>query len=81
MFGAGAFGNVKVAVYHDFKVAVKQLHEDLLLSPHSIKLFVPEMHILARIKHPNIIQLIGGVMDCDGANVNFMSEHYTKATT
>ena len=67
LFGAGAFGDVKVAVYHDLKVAVKQLHEDLLLSPHTIESFVQQMHILACIKHPNIIQFIGGVMDQDGA--------------
>ena len=53
-------------MYHDLKVAVKQLHE-ILLSPHSIKLFVRQVHFLACIKHPNIIQFIGGVMDQVGA--------------
>ena len=64
--GVGSWGYVKVAVYHDLKVAVKQLHE-VLLSPHTIESFVRQVHFLACIKHPNIIQFIGGVMDQDGA--------------
>ena len=58
----GGFSVVCVAMFHNLKVAVKQLHHEVYFST-DCDLFIRQMHILASLRHPNIILFIGGVVD------------------
>ena len=56
--GTGGWGVVKEGKFRGCKVAVKQIHE-LILSPHNRRLFVREMNIASRCRHPCLLQFIG----------------------
>ena len=60
--GKGAWGSVNEATYCGCKVAVKQIHE-LILSAHNRRLFVREMNIASRCRHPCLLQFIGATND------------------
>ena len=58
VIGVGGWGEVRVAKFRGFKVAAKCLHE-IILSPYNISVFIREMEIAARVRHPNLLQFIG----------------------
>ena len=60
--GTGGWGVVKEGKFRGCKVAVKQIHE-LILSPHNRRLFVREMNIASRCRHPCLLQFIGATND------------------
>ncbi|XP_068685836.1 uncharacterized protein [Montipora foliosa] len=60
--GKGAWGSVNEATYCGCKVAVKQILE-LILSAHNRHLFVREMNIASRCRHPCLLQFIGATND------------------
>ena len=43
-------------------MAVKQIHE-LILSPHNRRLFMREMNIASKCRHPCLLQFIGATND------------------
>ena len=63
--GTGGWATVALGRFRGCKVAVKQIH-DLILSPHSRKLFEREMRIASRCRHPCLLQFIGATND-DGS--------------
>ena len=58
VLGKGGWGEVKVAKFRGLRVAAKCLHE-VILSSYNISVFTREMEIAARVRHPNLLQLIG----------------------
>lgn len=60
--GTGGWGVVKEGKFRGSKVAVKQIHE-LILSPHNRRLFIREMSISSRCRHPCLLQFIGATSD------------------
>ena len=60
--GRGGWGNVVEGKYCGCAVAVKQIHE-LILSNHNRSLFVREMNIASRCRHPCLLQFIGATND------------------
>ena len=62
VLGTGGWGEVKVAKFRGLKVAAKCLHA-VILSPYNLKLFVREMEMASRIRHPNLLQFIGATKE------------------
>lgn len=60
--GTGGWGVVKEGKFRGCQVAVKQIHE-LILSPHNRRLFMREMGIASRCRHPCLLQFIGATND------------------
>ena len=60
--GRGGWGIVVEGKYCGCAVAVKQIHE-LILSNHNRSLFVREMNIASRCRHPCLLQFIGATND------------------
>ena len=58
ILGKGGWGDVKVAKFRGLRVAAKCLHE-VILSPYNTSVFIREMEIAARVRHPNLLQFIG----------------------
>ena len=56
--GRGAWGVVKVAKFRGLKVAAKCLHQ-IIISDFNIQLFNREISIAAKLRHPNLLLLIG----------------------
>ena len=57
--GTGGWGAV---LEGQIKVAVKELHQEIA-SPHNIKKVQREMKLLAEVRHPNLVQFVGAVLD------------------
>ena len=60
--GRGGWAVVKVAKFRGLQVAAKCLHT-LIVSDYNRHLFVREMSIAARVRHPNLVQFIGAMME------------------
>ena len=60
--GRGAWAVVRVAKFRDICVAAKCLYT-LIVSDYNRSLFVREMSIAARVRHPNLVQFIGTIME------------------
>ena len=60
--GRGGWAVVRVAKFQGLRVAAKCLHT-LIVSDYNQKLFVREMSIAARVRHPNLVQFIGAMME------------------
>ena len=56
--GVGGWGEVRVAEYCGLRVAAKKLHP-AIQSPHYDELFMREMRIAAKLRHPNLVKFIG----------------------
>lgn len=62
VLGEGAWGEVRVAEFRGLRVAAKFIHE-VILSDYNRFLFHREMSIASRVRHPNLIQFIGAVVE------------------
>ena len=60
ILGKGAYGEVRVGVYHGNQVAVKRLH-NIIASDYYHKMIQREMGIAARLRHPKLVLFIGAV--------------------
>ena len=60
--GRGGWAVVRVAKFRGLRVAAKCLHS-LIVSDYNRQLFVREMSIAARVRHPNLVQFIGAMME------------------
>ena len=60
ILGKGAYGEVRVGVYHGDGVAVKRLHT-VIASEYYHKMIQREMGIAARLRHPKLVLFIGAV--------------------
>ena len=59
--GRGGWGVVWVGQLH-VRVAVKQLHETIG-SQHNVEMFNHEINTMSKLRHPNLVQFIGAVLD------------------
>ena len=60
--GRGGWAVVRVAKFRGLQVAAKCLY-NLIVSDYNQQLFVREMCIAARVRHPNLVQFIGAMME------------------
>ena len=60
--GRGGWAIVRVGKFRGLRVAAKCLHT-LIVSDYNRQLFVREMNIAARVRHPNLVQFIGAMME------------------
>ena len=60
--GRGGWGVVKVAEFRGLRCAAKRMHK-LIISDYNRHLFVREMTIAARVRHPNLVQFIGATVE------------------
>ena len=60
--GRGGWAAVKVAEFRGLQVAAKCLHS-IIISDYNRQLFVREMSIAAKLRHPNLIQFIGATLE------------------
>ena len=59
--GRGGWGVVKVAKFRDIRVAAKCLYGQIV-SNYNRLLFIREMNMAARVRHPNLLQFIGATL-------------------
>ena len=64
--GGGGWGEVKVAEFRGVRVAAKVLFKQLQ-SPYYHNIFIREMNMASRVRHPNLVQFIGASMDTEMA--------------
>ena len=60
--GRGAWGAVRVGVFREQRVAVKQLHM-IIKGEHSLALLNREIKTMSKLHHPNLLLFIGAVLD------------------
>ena len=60
--GRGGWAAVKVAEFRGLQVAAKCLHA-IIISDYNRQLFVREMSITAKLRHPNLVQFIGATLE------------------
>ena len=60
--GRGGWASVKVARFRGLPIAAKCLHS-IIISDYNRQLFVREMSIAARLRHPNLLQFIGATIE------------------
>ena len=58
VLGKGGWGEVKVGVFRGTRVAVKTLYE-VIVNDYNTQLFLREMDVASRVRHPNLLQFIG----------------------
>ena len=75
--GKGAWGAIWVAVYQESRVAVKQTH-DLIITEDTqeatLELIHREINTMAQLRHPNLLQFIGAVLDDPSGNPMIITE-------
>ena len=62
--GRGGWAMVKIAEFRGARVAAKCIYNNIL-SDHNRALFVREMNMAARLRHPNLVQFIGATIHGD----------------
>ena len=62
--GGGGWGEVKVAEFRGVRVAAKVLFRQLQ-SPYYHNIFIREMNMASRVRHPNLVQFVGASMDTE----------------
>ena len=71
--GRGGWGVIWIGEFRGQKVAVKQMHE-LIVSPEFLQLLNREIGIMAELRHPNLLQFIGAVLDHPSGNPMIITE-------
>ena len=71
--GRGGWGVIWIGEFRGQKVAVKQMHE-LIVSPEFLQLLNREMGIMAELRHPNLLQFIGAILDHPSGNPMIITE-------
>ena len=60
--GHGGWGEVMIGRFRGTEIAVKYMFE-VIINPHNHDLFVREMNMASRVRHPNLVQFIGATME------------------
>ena len=63
--GSGAFGAIYAGSWHGTPVAIKTMHEHHRTQLRAARAFRDEVLLLLELRHPNIVQLIGGSWDVE----------------
>ena len=71
--GRGGWGVIWIGEFRGQKVAVKQMHE-LIVSPEFLQLLNREINTMAQLRHPNLLQFIGAVLDHPSGNPMIITE-------
>ena len=71
--GAGSFAEVRVARWRGTPVALKLLHRCNLTQAH-LAAFKAEAELMLELRHPNIVQLLGGAWSLDSAEICLVLE-------
>ena len=61
--GRGGWAVVKVANFRGTRVAAKCFYQQILVSRYNRQLFNREMNMAARLRHPNLVQFIGALLE------------------
>ena len=64
--GSGGWGEVIIGKFHGQQVAVKRFHESIMNQKnieHYFEMLNCKMSILSQLRHPNLLQFIGAVLD------------------
>ena len=77
--GAGTFGEVQAATLNGTPVAVKKLHRHRL-DEANLRAFKAECEMQLSLRHPNLIQLLGGAWSLHDVNVCMVLELCEKGT-
>ena len=60
LLGSGAYGEVRIAIFRELRVAAKCLHYTII-SDYNLRIFSPEMTIASQLCHPNLLLFIGAI--------------------
>ena len=71
--GRGGWGMIWIGEFRCQKVAVKQMHQSIV-SAHFLQLLNREINIMAQLRHPNLLQFIGAVLDHPSGNPMIITE-------
>ncbi|XP_019860462.1 PREDICTED: probable serine/threonine-protein kinase drkA [Amphimedon queenslandica] len=71
--GKGGWGVVWIGEFRGQKVAVKQMH-NIIKSDEFIKLLHREINTMSQLRHPNLLQFIGAVLDDPSDNPMIITE-------
>ena len=71
--GRGGWGVIWIGEFRSQKVAVKQMHE-LIVSSEFLQLLNREINIMAQLRHPNLLQFIGAILDHPSGNPMIITE-------
>ena len=71
--GRGAWGAIRVAMFREQRVAVKQMHE-IIIDDNTLELLHREINTMAQLRHPNLLQFIGAVLDHPSGNPMIITE-------
>ena len=71
--GKGAWGAIRVGIFREQRVAIKQMHE-LIIGETTLELLHREINTMAQLRHPNLLQFIGAVLDDPSGNPMIIAE-------
>ena len=71
--GKGAWGAIWIGIFREQRVAVKQMHE-LIINEDTLQLLHREINTMAQLRHPNLLQFIGAVLDDPSGNPMIITE-------
>ena len=79
VLGRGKVGEVREGMLHGKPVAVKRLHRSML-TRQSLRAFKEEFEMMLSLRHPNIVQLVGGSWDGESLSAMIVMERCTGGT-
>ena len=79
LIGSGTYGHVRRATWRGTPVAVKQLNRNLI-GEAQLRAFKRECELQLNLRHPNIVQLLGGSWDIGDAAVFLVLEYCAQGT-
>ena len=71
--GRGGWGAIKIGIFREQRVAVKQMYQ-VIMSADNLELIHREINTMATLRHPNILQFIGAVLDDPSGNPMIITE-------
>ena len=71
--GRGGWGVIKIGIFQEQRVAVKQMYQ-VIMSSDNLELIYREINTMATLRHPNILQFIGAVLDDPSGNPMIITE-------
>ena len=71
--GRGGWGTIKIGIFREQRVAVKQMYQ-VIMSSDNLELIYREINTMATLRHPNILQFIGAVLDDPSGNPMIITE-------
>ena len=69
----GGWGVIRVGVFREQRVAVKQLHE-VIVSENNLAVMNREINTMSKLRHPNLLLFIGAVLNHPSKNPLIITE-------